>query len=84
MFYNIPGQCNIKVYTERGDLVQTIHHTNGSGDQAWNLLTSSRQTVASGIYIVYFEVIRDIYDITTGALVYKKGETTTRKLLVVR
>lgn len=84
MFYNIPGQCNIKVYTERGDLVQTIHHNNGSGDQAWNLLTSSRQTVASGIYIVYFEVIKDIYDTATGALVYKKGETTTRKLLVVR
>jgi len=84
MFYNIPGQCVIKIYTERGDLIQTLKHTNGSGDHAWNSLTSSRQTVASGIYIAYIEVTEDIRDMNTNELIWKKGESTTRKILVVR
>ena len=55
MFYNIPGQCTIKIYTERGDLVQTIDHTDGSGDEAWYSVTSSRQVVVSGVYIAHIE-----------------------------
>ena len=84
MFYNIPGQCVIKIYTERGDLIQKIDHTNGSGDEAWKLTTSSRQVVVSGIYIAYIEVTEDIRDMNTNELIWKKGESTTRKILVVR
>lgn len=84
MFYNIPGQCTIRIYTERGDLINTIHHTSGTGDQSWKLVTSSRQIVVSGLYIAYIEVSEDIYDNSTGELVWKKGEHTTRKILVVR
>ncbi len=84
MFYNIPGQCVIKIYTERGELINTIHHTNGSGDEAWNSMTSSRQVVAPGIYIAYIEVTRDLYDTASGARIWKKGDNTTRKIIIVR
>ncbi len=50
-FYNIPGQCTIKIYTELGELIKTIEHTNGSGDAYWEQVTSSNQIVVSGIYI---------------------------------
>ena len=54
-FFNIPGRCNIKIYSELGELIETIEHTDGSGDQAWDSLTSSGQIVVSGIYIAVVE-----------------------------
>ena len=50
-FFNIPGNCTIKIYTEIGELVHTIEHNDGSGDELWNLTTTSRQLLVSGIYI---------------------------------
>lgn len=50
-FYNIPGRCTIKIYTELGELIKTIEHTDGSGDEFWYSVTSSNQIVVSGIYI---------------------------------
>ncbi len=50
-FYEIPGRCTIEIYTEIGELIRTIEHTNGSGDEYWDLRTNSRQRVVSGIYI---------------------------------
>jgi len=55
MFLNIPGQCTIRIYTEQGDLIKKIDHTNGSGDEAWNSTTDYGQVVVSGIYFVVFE-----------------------------
>jgi hypothetical protein len=55
MFYGLPAQCTIKIFTERGDLVNQINHTSGTGDERWNCQTSSGQIVASGIYILYVE-----------------------------
>ncbi len=77
MFYNIPPFCTIKIYTERGDLVNTIEHTDGSGDEAWTSVTSSRQVVVSGVYIAYFEVTVD-----TGN--FRKGENTIKKFIIIR
>lgn len=54
-FFNIPGRCNIKIYSELGELIKTIEHTDGSGDQSWDSLTSSGQIVVSGIYIAVIE-----------------------------
>lgn len=70
MFLNIPGQCTIKIYTERGDLIYTINHNDGSGDASWNSITSSTQTVVSGVYIAYFET--------------PTGESTFRKFVIIR
>ena len=83
-FLNIPAYCTIKIYTERGDLIQTIEHRDGSGDEFWNSVTSSRQVVVSGVYIAYFEVTDDYTDPVTGRLLYKKGDNTYRKFVIIR
>jgi len=64
-FYNIPGECTIRIFTERGDLIKTIIHDDGSGDEVWNSVTDSRQVIVSGIYIVQFET-------PDGQSIYKK------------
>ncbi|MBP3193240.1 T9SS type A sorting domain-containing protein [Natronogracilivirga saccharolytica] len=69
-FFDVPGEADISIYTELGELVQTIEHRDGSGDASWDLRTRSRQLVVSGIYIVVFDNL-------------ETGERTTRKLVVV-
>jgi hypothetical protein len=34
-----------------GELIKTIEHKNGSGDEFWYQVTSSGQIIVSGIYI---------------------------------
>ena len=70
-FLDIPGRCRIRIFTELGELVREIEHTNGAGDEYWDSYTSSRQIIVSGIYIIVFE------DLTTG-------DHAMRKLSVVR
>jgi len=70
MFLNIPPICTIRIFTERGDLIKTIEHTDGSGDEAWNSVTSSRQVVVSGLYIAHFET--------------PDGESAIRKFVIIR
>ncbi len=70
-FLDIPGYCTIRIYTELGELIQTIQHADGSGDESWDSRTTSGQTVVSGIYIVVFENT-------------KTGERTIKKLSVIR
>ena len=70
MFFNLPGECTIKIYTERGDLIKTIQHNDGTGDESWNSNTSSRQVVASGVYIAYFET--------------PNGRSAYRKIVIIR
>ena len=84
MFLNIPGHCTIRIYTERGDLINQIEHEDGSGDESWNSITSARQVVVSGIYIVHFEVTQDQYESGTNKLIHKKGDTAVRKLVIIR
>ncbi|MCF7740307.1 MAG: fibronectin [Candidatus Marinimicrobia bacterium] len=84
MFLNIPAYCKIRIFTERGDLIKTINHNDGSGDEPWNSITSSRQTVVSGVYLVHFEVTRDYADPETNELLYNKGDSITKKLVIVR
>ncbi len=84
MFLNIPAYCTIRIYTERGDLIKKIEHTDGSGDEAWNSVTSSRQVIVSGVYIAHFEVTEDFYDPDSGELLYSKGETAFRKFIIIR
>ncbi|MBF8295326.1 MAG: Fibronectin type domain protein [Bacteroidetes bacterium] len=70
-FFNIPGNCLISIYTELGELIKQIDHTDGTGDAYWNSITSSNQVIVSGIYIVVIEN-KD------------NGEKTMKKLVVVR
>lgn len=84
LFVNLPPFCEIKIYTERGDLIKTMNHDDGSGDEAWNSVTSSRQVVVSGVYIAYIEVTRDHTDAETGDIIFKKGDSITKKFVIVR
>ncbi len=73
VFYNLPAVCTIKIYTENGDLVQTINHptpgTSG-GSETWTMLTSSQQVIYSGVYIAVFQT--------------PDGRVSYQKFLVVR
>ena len=60
-FYELPGKCKLKIFTERGDLIWEKDHTDGSGDELWDSMTSSGQIIVSGIYILYVEVTENIY-----------------------
>ena len=84
MFLNIPGNCTIRIYTERGDLIETIEHDDGSGDAAWHSLTEHRQTVVSGVYIAHITVNKDQHDLETGELLYEAGETAFQKFVIIR
>lgn len=83
-FFNIPGLCRIDIYTELGELVDTIEHTDGSGDEFWDHTTSSRQIVASGLYIAVITVTEDVIDTETGAVLFAAGEQAIRKFAIIR
>jgi len=70
-FLDVPGNCTIKIYTQLGELVDTIEHTDGSGDEYWDQTTSSRQVIASGLYIAH---------ITDN----DGGDTAERKFVIIR
>ncbi|MFH1686406.1 MAG: T9SS type A sorting domain-containing protein [bacterium] len=54
-FINLPGECTIRIYTLAGELVSTIDHTDGSGEDEWNLLSANHLQVASGMYFYHIE-----------------------------
>jgi len=74
VFYNLPPACTIRIYTENGDLVQTIQHPQpgsaASGTEQWNMQTRSQQTIYSGVYIAIFQT--------------PDGSTSYQKFVVVR
>jgi len=73
MFFNLPRECTIKIFTENGDLVKTLEHTPfpiATGYEKWDMLTESQQAIASGVYIVVFQT--------------PEGGVAYQKLLVVR
>lgn len=70
-FFDVPAKCNIKIYTELGELIYEINHTDGSGDEFWDLNTSSNQLVVSGIYIA---VVTDL----------NTGKNEIQKFVVIR
>jgi hypothetical protein len=55
-FRGIPRDCLIRIYTVRGDLVQTLRH-GGSNDGyvAWNLRTKDNLDLAPGLYIYHVD-----------------------------
>jgi len=70
-FFDIPGQCTIEIFSEIGERIQKLTHLDGSGDLKWNLTTTNRQLLVSGIYIA---VITDT----------DSGESVIRKFTVIR
>ena len=70
-FYGLPGRAEVRIYTELGELVEVLLHEDGSGDEFWDLTTSSRQVVASGLYLA---VVRDL----------ETGEQAVQKFIIIR
>lgn len=70
-FLDIPGNSTIRIYTEKGELIRTIEHTTGSGDEYWDVTTDSQQLVVSGLYIA---VVDD----------NDTGEREMKKFVVIR
>ncbi len=83
-FFNLPPKCTIRIFTERGDLVKTLYHTNSSGDESWDSTTEYQQLVVSGLYIAHFEVTEDVVDPGTNQVVLSKGDKTYRKFIIIR
>jgi hypothetical protein len=59
-FRGLPKSCTIRIYTVRGELVQTLFH-DGSNDGyvAWNLRTKDNLDVAPGLYIYHVDAGSD-------------------------
>ncbi|HKJ67908.1 MAG TPA: fibronectin type III domain-containing protein, partial [bacterium] len=75
MFVNLPAQCEIKIYNSVGDLVRTLNHTDGSGDERWwPMLTEHNLWPASGVYFYTIEA-------TSGDL---SGQVAKGKFVIVR
>ncbi len=70
-FFEIPGECTIQIFSELGESIFTIEHTDGTGDEFWNLTTESNQVITSGIY---FAVITDL----------QTGDKIIKKFVVIR
>lgn len=74
-FVGLPRIATIEIYTEIGERINTIEHSNGSGATSWNLQTDSRQQVVSGIYIARF--------INKDPLDDEFGKETIRKIVII-
>lgn len=58
-FINLPIQCEIRIYTVAGVLVDTILHDDPyRGYEDWNLTSSVGQAISSGIYLFSVEDLR--------------------------
>ena len=56
VFMGLPPECTIRIFTQAGDLVQTIEHYDGSGIEPWKeMTTSDSQRLFSGLYIAHIE-----------------------------
>ena len=89
MFYNLPENCEIRIFTERGDLVDKLDHITREGmaavaDEAWNSSTASRQVVKSGVYIAHIRVTKDIDETETGLPLLFEGESVIKKFIIIR
>jgi hypothetical protein len=55
-FRGLPSTCTIRIFTVRGDLVQTLQHQGSlDGYEAWDLRTRDNLEVAPGLYIFHLD-----------------------------
>lgn len=77
-FYGLTPECRIRIYTQSGDLVVTLHHFPSSGNiEQWNLLSDSKQYIAPGLYFYVVDQTKD--DIGNDF-----GLATSGKFVVIR
>ncbi|MBU0507352.1 hypothetical protein KKH27_00755 [bacterium] len=56
-FIHLPDRCTIRIYTVRGDLVETIEHltTIDDGMESWDLRSRDGLNVAYGVYLYHID-----------------------------
>ena len=56
-FIHLPDVCTIRIYNVRGELVQTVEHSDGiaDGSETWDLRSKDGLDVAYGVYIYHVE-----------------------------
>jgi hypothetical protein len=55
-FRNLPVSAIVRIFSVRGDLVQTLHHDGSTvGMVPWNLRTKDNLDVAPGLYVYHVE-----------------------------
>jgi len=58
-FFNLPVECNLKIFTESGELVWARRHY-GTSDDEWDQKTDSNQYATSGLYVLAVIDCKDI------------------------
>lgn len=66
-FVNVPSDCEVRIYTLSGDLVQTLQNRGGTGVVEWDARNRGGEDVSSGVYI--FRVEKDTGESMYGRLV---------------
>lgn len=55
-FRNLPARCTVRIFTVRGDLVQTLTHDGSNeGYVAWDLRSKDNLEVAPGLYVFHVD-----------------------------
>ncbi|MCH8838348.1 MAG: hypothetical protein IIA60_11225, partial [Candidatus Marinimicrobia bacterium] len=56
-FIHLPKECTIRIYTVRGYLVDTIHHSKAinDGSEFWDMRTKDGMDIAYGLYIFHID-----------------------------
>lgn len=80
-FMFIPSVSTIKIFNVAGELIQTIEHDDGFGEEAWGsttgndyMLTRFAQNVIPGVYIYYVE----------SHVPGHEGESATGKFVIIK
>ena len=56
-FINLPESCTIRIFSIRGQLIQTLVHESGkaNGTVIWDMTTKDNLDIAYGIYIYHID-----------------------------
>ena len=56
-FTHLPPKCTIRIFTVRGQLVQTLEHENDAwdGTEVWDMLTKDYLDISYGVYVYHVE-----------------------------
>jgi hypothetical protein len=61
-FVGLPAECRIRIYTQSGNLVANIQHSNTfppNSTEQWDMLSDASQFIASGLYVFTVDQAKD-------------------------
>ena len=54
-FTGLPGECEIRIFNVAGEQIKTLHHTNGTSYEFWDIRNRDNQEIAPGLYFYHIE-----------------------------